>query len=309
MRLIFVFPLLGVGCATLDEQPVAPCNECSLSDGQNFRYEVTLDIGHTTLAELENSLVEWPSLGTDYRGNPFDGRTGGNEAWLVGFRDTAPDAVRDGLVHDDLAQAAMTVYSTCATEDAGCLLGEFGMGGNVLGLDGYFAEGSGTWLAVVVDDASGQAASMMFLDPSSAGDETTASFQDGTSTLDLDVNFRDQEAVRVPAGDPEITLDWSGVSRNGLNDAFVPEQVDELLLGRFEYSRDELEGHVWDLETLADPLWSVPVDASGFATLDEAEGDAPFEGIDAEGTWLFALRCSRCLNPAPRFVGFLEAAE
>jgi hypothetical protein len=308
MRILCLLPLVGVGCAAPEEEAVAPCTECSVSNEQNFRYEVTLDIGHTTLAELQNSLVEWPSLGTDYRGNPFDGRTGGGEAWLVGFRDTGPDAVRDGLLHDDLAQAAMTVYSTCATEEASCLLGDFGMGGNELGLDGYFAEGSGTWLTVVVDDTTGQAASMMFLEPSATGDATTASFESGTSTLDLDVNFHEQESVVVPAGDPAITLDWSQVSRNGLNDAFVAEQVDELLLGRFEQSRDELESHVWDLETMADPVWTVPVDSAGFATLDEAEGDEAFEGIDGEGTWLFALRCSRCLNPAPRFVGFLEAA-
>ena len=42
--------------------------------------------------------------------------------------------------------------------------------------------------------------------------------------------------------------------------------------------------------------------------LKDANGQ-PFAGIDGSGTWILALNCGRCANPAPWFLTELKSCK
>lgn len=45
------------------------------------------------------------------------------------------------------------------------------------------------------------------------------------------------------------------------------------------------------------------------STLTEETSAAPFTGIDGTGTWILALKCTKCTNPAPWFLTILTACQ
>jgi hypothetical protein len=102
-------------------------------------------------------------------------------------------------------------------------------------------------------------------------------------------------------------LDWSGLTRDGQGAPFEPTRVDTVMVGRFEEDLTGLEASFLDLEALAEELYAYPV--SGGTTVDLAAlSEGSFPGFAAEGTWILALRCSSCANPAPLFLTVLLPA-
>ena len=73
--------------------------------------------------------------------------------------------------------------------------------------------------------------------------------------------------------------------------------------------RMHLEQSRQRLENIADELYRAPAAAGAtvdLTTLIEATTGAPFTGIDGTGTWILALNCGECSNPAPWFLTILE---
>jgi hypothetical protein len=72
----------------------------------------------------------------------------------------------------------------------------------------------------------------------------------------------------------------------------------------------EIEASFLDIELLASDLYTLQLDGGTTASLSglvTAEGKV-FEGFDTSSTWLLALRCTRCTNPAPIFLTVLQVS-
>jgi hypothetical protein len=74
---------------------------------------------------------------------------------------------------------------------------------------------------------------------------------------------------------------------------------------------EELEEDFLHLEELAESLWRLEIPAGTSVELGELLDDSgnSFEGIDENGTWIFALMCGACSNPAPWFITVFEVCE
>ncbi len=298
--------LLLAACAP--DAPVEPCMACALDDANNFAYTSDLAIGTLAVPEHADATIGWDTLTRDIRGDALDPRADVEEARLVAFRDLPADEIAWRLAHDELDQADVGVYVTCAPSDARCSLSAFGMFGNPIDIQQYFEEGYGTWLLALGERGAAGADALVFLEPRADATAAEVAVTDATSRLDVDVDLRSLAPVVIPAFDDGVTLDWSALTRDGLGDPLDAATIDELWVGRFAETPAELEQDVFALERLADLAWTLDVAGLDRAALRDLEGEAPFLGIDRQGTWVAALRCRTCTNPAPRVLTFLEPA-
>lgn len=144
------------------------------------------------------------------------------------------------------------------------------------------------------------------LDASSS--ETVVPIRNDAMNLSYTVNLHDLAPTRVPAGTPELTLDWSQMNTNGLGREFEHGYVTDAIVGHYAGTPAELEASFLDLDRIALATYRAPIAAGftlDFTTLKDEQG-APFPGIDATGTWLVGLECGNCRNPAPWYMTILE---
>ena len=293
------------GCAPIGPADPDPCTTCVVSDNNNFSLSSVLDVGTAALRAEADARLEWSTLTRDIRGGALDARTDIDEARLIVFRNLEPAEIAEGLAHDSLNQADVTLYVTCTPTDASCMLSDFGIFGNHFDIQQYFIEGDDTWLLALGRHGEASADALLFLEAHDASAAGSASVTDTTSTLNVDVDFVALTPVVVPAADRDLQLDWSGLTRTGLGDPIAFGSIDTLRVARFSESPADLESDVFGLEARAEESWTLPVEGWTTAALADLAGDSPFGGIDATSTWMLSLECGLCANPAPRFVTLL----
>jgi hypothetical protein len=108
--------------------------------------------------------------------------------------------------------------------------------------------------------------------------------------------------VAVPASGRTI-LDWSDLALPGIT---------RVMLGFYEgMTPMDLEARVLDLMQIGTRQWALTLERSGtvdLTTLTDDDG-VPFRGFRGEGTWIFALLCEQCQNPAPPFLTVLSPTK
>jgi hypothetical protein len=141
-----------------------------------------------------------------------------------------------------------------------------------------------------------------------AASNTTEVRMDSLSTqLSEKVDLRSLVPQRVPAATPNIDIDWTHTETTGAGGVFIPSSITRIDVAKFSESVPELEAKFDALEDLADERYSAEVDVgTRFELVNTRDATQRFPGIDASGTWLLALSCGACENPAPWYVTILE---
>jgi len=155
------------------------------------------------------------------------------------------------------------------------------------------------------------------LDPSSTN--TTVNLTNTSTTLTYSADLHSLHPTGVPAGKADLTLDWATLSKNGLgvplsDDASagtVPRtNIGNAIVGHYTQTAAQLESQFLNLQTIATDLYKAEIPSGtvlDFTTLVDQHGNS-FKGIDSTGTWLVALICTNCRNPAPYYLTILEPA-
>ena len=177
--------------------------------------------------------------------------------------------------------------------------GHHGADGSLQFVEQYFVTGTGTWLAALLTPVK-TIASVVFLLPDPGAHDDTVQILDATTTLAVELELEALTPITVPMG-AGFAVDWSSLELDGLGNPISAGALDRLLLGRFDADLAELEERGPALLVSAEELWTIEVEGyrADLAGLCPSEG---FCGVDADSTWLLALSCSTCLNPAPLFV-------
>jgi len=136
---------------------------------------------------------------------------------------------------------------------------------------------------------------------------------DNTSTaLDYQADFSQLKSTLVPEGNSKVLVDWSGMTTNALTHTFYPMQITRVLVASYDQPVSELQKdeNFIELESLATGLWASNADdivspQLSLSKLTNISGSA-FAGIDSRHTWILALECVDCLNPAPWYITVLE---
>jgi hypothetical protein len=147
------------------------------------------------------------------------------------------------------------------------------------------------------------------LDPESTN--TAVAVTNTSTTLDYTVDIQGLTPTRIPAATAAIQIDWSSLTVNALGEQFSYYDIDRVMLGRYTETVAELEASFLDLELIAADLYQAFVPsgtAIDLSTLITENGQS-FAGIDSNDTWVLALICGSCSNPAPWYLTLLEPCQ
>ena len=144
-------------------------------------------------------------------------------------------------------------------------------------------------------------------------EKTEVRITNESTTLDYEVDIASSDTIPLPAGDPNIVVDWADtLEENSLGNPFIPEKIWYVNVAHYpDMDVFDLEDNFLDIEYIAEDFYTAEV-VSGASvnlnTLVDEEGDS-FEGINHEGTWFIALMCGDCANPAPWFLSILQPCD
>jgi hypothetical protein len=143
----------------------------------------------------------------------------------------------------------------------------------------------------------------------SSSDNTSVKLDDHSTGLEYSANLHDLQSPLVPSGQGNLKIDWSNIPKNALGIEFDPTSITEAMVGHYTEKPSELEGDKFlDLDMIATDLYKGEI-ASGtsvdLSTL-KSSSNKSFSGIDSSGTWIVALRCGQCRNPAPWYLTVLK---
>jgi hypothetical protein len=274
---------------------------CVLEDVNNFTYVTDLSIGTVDLQATSDFTIDWSGLTTDLQGHAVDPMDI-DQVRVVIFPELSKEDIAIGLSSDTLQQSDVGGYFLCSSEGrTSCVISEFGLLGSVPGLDTYFIEGSGSWLFALGTDGEDGSRTAFFGEPLDSSSNTTASVTDDISSLTIDVDLHSLSALGLAAGETP-TLDWSATTIDGLGNELFHEKIDLLEVGYYDLTVTEVEDNFFDLRTLATSTWTMDIEGETTADLALLEGDVPFTGVNAEGTWLAVWWCTSCENPVPKII-------
>ncbi|HEX6766382.1 MAG TPA: hypothetical protein VF103_12910, partial [Polyangiaceae bacterium] len=127
-------------------------------------------------------------------------------------------------------------------------------------------------------------------------------------SLVYDVNLEALTPVAVPTGRADLTIDWRGLTTNGLGRPWIQRSIDQVTVAHYTQSLAELEAQFLDLEQIAERFYrgdALTDEPFSLSALADAQGQA-FTGIDGTGVWILALSCTiYCSNPAPWYLTIL----
>ena len=335
----------GTGGATMGSTGGGPGDTCaapamgnvvvSANPVNNYAFSSTLSFPPTLVMPDSELSFDWSAVTTDFLGHPVDPLADIDTVNLMLWKLTEED-LRVKLNDDALEQRDLAVIATVYTENAttSATLFEFTSIGTPLtpceilpfvqapnpdpnahpecedGIGDGFDPASHTYTVMTATgEVLGQGTRMIHafkLDPMSTNTEVVV---DTDSTgLEYSVDLASLEPLRVPAGTADITIDWADITVNALGNEFVTTSIDEVLVARYSLTPAELEAQFLDLDLIAEDLWrgDVPSDTNlALTSLAPNAAGEPFTGIDAGSTWIVALVCGSCANPAPWYLSIL----
>ncbi len=300
-RLHTLLVLASVGAC----RPDGPCEQCVLEDRHNFTYTSSLDAAAVEVAEARDLSVSWDGLETDLRGRPSEvGEAGGQVAVLL-FPQLSRAQVLEGLAADSLTQDAIGGWFLCEPEGASCPLSDFCLDHTCLDPAEHFTADRGTWMLMLREAGTQEVLSLLFLDPSVDSEVLEVAIDDDSAQLEVVADLASADALAVPTRS-ELQLDWSALSVDGQGLPLALHRLDVLELARFDQDLPELEEQFLRLDELSSTRWSLDIEGRIGVDLEELGPDG-FGGMDPDGTWLLALRCSGCNSPVPKVIVRLTA--
>jgi hypothetical protein len=283
-----------------------------LEDANNFSYVGTVDAPSLDVASGQDLEICWDGLTEDIQCHDVDPAADIGILTLARFLNLTEPEIEQQISEDTLSTTALSGFldypvpagETCAQ------LEDFTLEGTEVDLAEEFYEGGGTYLLLAgagTEPGQGTLA-LMFLNPKEASDVTAVTMGSACDTLDFSVDLSSLTPVALPASGDSWVVDWGGLTVNGLGNPFEISKLDRLMLGYYpDYGLTDLEEHFLDLEIDADALWYLDIGGTFSADLAQATGDdGAFAGFETSGTYVLALMCTTCQNPAPIFLTLVQ---
>ncbi|RME22293.1 MAG: hypothetical protein D6798_16160 [Deltaproteobacteria bacterium] len=286
----------------------------TLGDANNYRFHGILDGPSVQLAEYRDVTLSWAGLTHDLLCHDLDPVADIDNVAFMIFPELTEAEVEQGLADDSLSQVDLGAYLSFEPGDATEVsLSDLTFFGTDADIEEEFYEGHGAWLLTLTTGTTIGVGvrSIAFLTPTAGETATRGEIQGGCGILDATVDLRSLQPAPIAAQGP-WSIDWSAVTTNMGGNPFEPLSVSEVMVGRYDEDLATLEERFLDLELLTDDLWLGPHPsgtATDLSTLARASDGAPFPGFSPDGTWLFALRCGTCSNPAPLFLTVLQPTD
>jgi hypothetical protein len=292
----------------------------------NYTFHSDLTIAVTNVASLPGPGMsqlhfDWSGVKTDLLGHAVNI----NDIGMVeiGLWNLTLDQFEKKLNDDALAQSDLAIIATIVPPMPGVTTGsiydltETGQPLTKDQIDPYldisqYPPGNHIYTAMVANGtALGKGTRMIQgfqLDATSTNSLVTVT-SDSTK-LSMTADLHTLTAPTVPAGTPGITIDWTNVMKTAAGLEFDPTQITKLRVGKYSISATDMEqpSNFLNLDTIADVMYTANITAGTSFDLSKANDASmnPFPGIDDTHTWIVALNCGACANPAPWYMTVLK---
>ena len=297
------------------------------SEANDYRFSSTLTFPPIAVAPNMELTFDWGGVTADLIGHAVDPHTNLNTIsilmWNLTLADLQTKLNADSLQQRDLVVVPPTFFPDGSATSA--RLFDFALNGNPIEpatILTYFdatahPPATNTYtLMAATGTTLGQGTRMIQsfrLDPASTNTNVTMT---STSThLAYTADLHTLKATGIMAGQAAVSLDWSHMTTNALGNPFIATNVTSVLVAHYTQSPAALEAQFLDLELIATDLFRGCVGDAPctipngtrveFSALKNAAGQS-FTGIDDSGTWIVALQCGGCRNPAPWYLSVLK---
>jgi hypothetical protein len=287
------------------------------SPEENYQYAGSLSVSSVFVKPDTELMLDWRGVTTDLRGRPVDLDT--VDMVEVALWENTPEMFEQELNDDTLSNpiVIMAIMPTKGATRGSILSAEVPSGSlepeivlDYLNVANYPPENHVYSVMVATGSEYGKGTYMLAafqLDPDS--DNTTVNVTSSSTELDYSAKIASRPATYVPSGVGALTLDWSSMNVTAAGAEFIPSSITGLRVASYTQSPEELEGPYFNqLEEIAVEMYEAPVDAGTQIRLDLARTSdgKQFAGIDDTHTWLLALNCGACQNPAPWYLTVLK---
>lgn len=268
-----------------------------LGDGGSLGLSATLEVEGYGADPAADVNIGWPALSRDPLGLPVAEVV---ELRMWAFADLSQAELAAGLVADALDASSLLTQYSCEPRAQACSFSELEVFGHDYDVREDFGVLDATWLITLHGAGRRGLQGLGFIEPG-AGDQVE--LDDGSAELTFQV--LSGQPLELPVGGSP-TLDWSGLDTDARGQALVAYRLDLLGLFHLPVPHGEVEATLAAQGLVGATAWWLDVSGGDSAVLAEVEGDEPFTGLVAEGTWLLGLFESSSISPLPRVLVALE---
>jgi hypothetical protein len=300
---------------------IAASSRVVATPADNYSFASSLSMPAIKAKAHTDLTFDWSDMKADLRGNVINPGSEIRSVWVILFN-VSPEGLQNRLNSDSLASSDM-VTSFVYRPDGKTLsatLSQFTVNGTAVPpatlLSSFdetlFPPDNYTYAVFVSKDStlswSGSSTLMIqAFQINSQWTNTVVWVSSSSSALSFVADLQSLRPLHVVAAEAG-SIDWSTLEMTGLGTPFHPSRISSVVVGHYPQTRAELEAAFPRLEDMAADLYRGPSGSgttADLAALTNARG-VPFAGIDSTGTWLLALRCDDCMNPAPPYLTILE---
>lgn len=299
---------------------LSPGATIAANAANNYAFHSALSFDVSTVKSGTDLTFDWTGLTTDFLTQPVNALTD-IDLVLVVLWQLSPEELAERMNADSLTQSDAKVYANFYPDDlftsAQLFSAQVSRGTPVtqeqilkvfdpatydpsmytytlMARTGESVVGVGTRMIKVFK-----------IDP--AASDTTVALSNTSTQLEWHADLSTAAPTLIPAGTNNISIDWGAMTTTGMGTPFKPTRINEVLVAHYPQTPEQLAADFLNLEHLASEEYRGPVTAGtsvSFSQLTNETGQ-PFPGIDNTGTWLVALKCGTCANPAPWYLSRL----
>jgi len=310
----------GSGGSSGSAGAVTGCNDAIVATAaQNYAFSSTITLPPVGVQPDSELTFDWSTVTEDLLGHPLN-PTADVDMVELGLWELTQEELEMKLNADQLKQSDLEVIANLETMNTltSTTLFNFTSAGTPLTPDlilpyvnaaNYPPDQYTYTVMIATGTALGQGTRLLqafHLDPASTN--TTVNLTDASVNLVWSADLGALTSPEVHAATPGITIDWSGMTVNSMGYPFEPSDITEVLVGHYDETPEELEAQFLDLEMIHEDMWRGEVLSGTNLNLSALtnEAGATFPGISASGTWVVALICGECANPAPWYLTILK---
>jgi hypothetical protein len=287
-----------------------------LHDENNYRTTADLTIPVIETTAATDADICWSAVTTDLQCHPLSATADLDNVSLLRIAHLSQDQVRGRVADGTLSQSDVSGYVDFQTDHSTTCakLSQLSFFGTVIDIPSQYIESDDyTYLLLFSKGTTPGlgARSMTFLKPSANSPNTKIDAPTGCGMLNFTADLASLTKLPVPAAGPWL-LDWRDIKRDGQGNEVPFEKIDGVTVGFYAgLAVADLEARIFDIELIATNLWDVKLKGgrtADLATATERTSGETFSGFaraDA-GTWMLALTCSKCQNPAPVVLTIVE---
>jgi len=279
-----------------------------LTDANNYSYSGAVHVPVVTTASGTDITICWDQVKQDLQCHDLNPLTDIDNIGLARFPNKTQAQVEEGLSNNSLLQADINGYVEFNTDHAvSCTtLSSFSFLGTAIDVLKEYNQDGGTYMLMLTEGTEpGIGARVItFLQPQADSDVVNVDVPDNCGVLDFNASLQDLSQTQMPTDGPFV-VDWSALTTDGIGAPLSLSTIDSVMLAYYAGKTPaDLQSTFLDLELIADDMYTMDLPGGTAADLALATnaGGTTFPGFTGDGTWLFALRCSRCYNPAPVFL-------